>query len=139
MAQADVERECSRLSLHYATLVDKGDFEAFSLLFSEDGVLDLPGRYMAGRKAIVETLSQRPHSVRILHVFSNILIEKIDRDRCSGIAYITAYRRDAEGMDTNQPVKIDGPSLVGYYEDEFELIGDVWLFKKRKLHAMFCT
>jgi len=138
MNQAAIERACSKLSLQYARLVDQGDFESFSLLFTPDGVLDLPGRYMAGRKAIVDILSQRPRSVRIMHVFSNIMIENIQANRCSGTAYITAYRQDAAGIAPQEPVQTNGPSAVGYYEDEFELNEGMWRFRSRKLNALFC-
>ena len=137
MNRVDIERACTRLSLSYARLVDTANFESFSMLFCDDGILDLPGRYMAGRKAIVETLSQRPRDVRIMHVFSNILIENIQDDRCSGIAYLTAYRQNAPGVGEHEPVKIEGPSTVGYYEDEFEFHCGTWLFRKRKLNAVF--
>jgi len=138
MNQADIEHACSKLSLKYAKLVDQGDFESFSLLFMPDGVLDLPGRYMVGRKAIVDTLSQRPRSVRIMHIFSNIMIENIRADRCSGTAYITAYRQDATGIDPQEPVHVLGPSAVGYYDDEFELHEGMWRFRRRKLNTLFC-
>ena len=139
MTEADIaaiERACTRLSIAYARAIDFRDYDAFVLLFSEDGVVDV-GKPLHGREAIRNWLRHRPDELRSRHVISNVFVDVLGPDEARGISYFTLYRHHGEESLRFGPVPLAGPAAVGHYEDRFVRTGEGWLFRSRRAHVAF--
>lgn len=133
---AAIERACTQLSIAYARAIDFRDYDAFVLLFTEDGVLDV-GRPLHGRDAIRESLRHRPDELRSRHVISNVFIDALSPDEARGISYFTLYRHHGEESVRFGPVPLTGPAAVGHYEDRFVRTDAGWLFRSRRAQIAF--
>lgn len=133
---AAIERACAQLSMAYARAIDFRDYDAFVLLFTEDGVLNV-GEERAGREAIRTWLRHRPDELRSRHVISNVFIDVLGPDEARGISYFTLYRHYGEESLRYGPVPLHGPAAVGHYEDRFVRTAEGWLFRSRRAHVAF--
>lgn len=133
---AAVERACTQLSIAYARAVDFRDYDAFVLLFTEDGVLDA-GEPLHGRDAIREALRHRPDALRSRHVISNVFIDVLRPDAARGISYFTLYRHHGDESLRHGPAPLRGAAAVGHYEDRFVRTDAGWLFGSRRAHLAF--
>lgn len=129
-----IERACEKISIAYARHIDFRDYEAFADLFTEDGVLEVFGQPLRGRRAIIESMSQRPANRKSLHIFTNIWVNVLDRDNASGITYLSLFRADHDGP---KPAPNTLPLLAGYYDDVFVRTPAGWRFASRKATMLF--
>ena len=134
--QEDTTRACEALSIAYARAVDFRDYDAFTDLFAEDGVLDT-GRPLVGNLAIVKAMQKRPDELRSRHVLTNIFIDVIDADHARGISYLSLYRLIGQESLEAGPVPFTGPAAIGHYEDRFKRTDQGWRFEHRKLMLAF--
>lgn len=132
--RAEIERACEKLSIAYARHVDFRDYQALAGLFAEDGVLELFGRQIRGRAAVLAALSARPENRKSLHIFTNISTDVIDADHARGLTYLTLLRADHDGEGA---APLDGPLMGGYYEDEFIRTQSGWRIARRKATILF--
>jgi hypothetical protein len=131
-----IERACEALSIAYARAIDFRDYDAFPLLFAEDGVLDV-GRKLEGRAAIASSVRQRPDELRSRHVITNTFVDVLSPDTARGIAYLTLYRYEGPESLRYGPVPLRGPAAVGHYEDRYVRRAEGWLFASRRLQLAF--
>jgi hypothetical protein len=69
------------------------------------------------------------------HVCNNLLVDVIDEDNATGTVYLTLYRHDGEEDRSFSP--IEGPVLVGEYQDRFVRTAEGWRFAERVTTAAF--
>lgn len=132
----DDENACRRLCVDYVHFIDACDFKAFSKLFTEDGLLELPARRMEGRAEIFGILSQRPDSVVSLHFCTSTRIEQVSADEARGSTYAMIFRHEGD-RPAVLPVPMDQPLSAGIYDDEFVKTADGWRFRSRRMRAFF--
>jgi hypothetical protein len=132
----EIERACEALSIAYARAIDFRDYDAFPLLFAENGVLDV-GHKLEGRAAIASSVRQRPDALRSRHVISNTFVDVLGPDDARGIAYLTLYRHHGPESLGRGPAPLRGPAAVGHYEDRYVRTGEGWLFASRRLQLAF--
>lgn len=120
-------REAIRdLVARYNVLGDAGHSAPLSELFSEDAVLEIPGRALRGRgeireffAAVTGGVGRKP--VRVLrHFTATHQIDRVDRDSASGRCYY-------------QVLTENGLDHWGRYVDRYQRAGDRWLFAERKV------
>jgi hypothetical protein len=120
---------CERLSLDYSHFADRGEMEAFSRLFAEDGELVVGGVTQSGRAAILKSVSGPRGEVQTIHAVSNLRIEVTGPDAAKGVVYITAYGAPkANGAATMATI---APMAVGQYEDVYRRTAEGWRFARR--------
>ena len=128
----EIEHACARCAIDYTHKVDFGDFEEFSNLFIENGVLSVGPLHLDSRAKILEAMSQRPPGMMSRHVTSNIAIDVIDEETAVGMAYFSLYRtmvNDENGEDS--PAPLPPVAIVGHYRDKFAKTADGWKFAER--------
>lgn len=133
---AEVQLACEQLAIGYARASDVGDAHQAAACFTEDGQLDMPGgRSFIGRDAIRQRLIDQPADQVSRHVLSNISIELRSPDHAVGQCYVTMYR----GARTTSAgaLPLDGPYLVGQYDDEYRRTAEGWRLARRKLTTIF--
>jgi hypothetical protein len=112
------------------------DRPAVASLFSEDGVIELPGnRLVEGRSAIAGHFSPRP-GVATIHLCSNVLIEQTGESEARGTCHLVSYRHDGE-PPLALPLESKTPHTIGLYYDAFVRAEGSWLFRRRRLVAYF--
>ena len=133
---AAIERACHRLVVAYARATDLGDPAAAGALFTEDGVLEMPGgRRFVGRAAIAGRIAAQPPRQVSRHLLSNIAVAACSTDHASGSLLVTMYR--GSGADDGRAVRLDGPYLVGEYSDDYRRTPDGWRIAHRRLTTVF--
>lgn len=134
--RCEIERRCTRLVTAYARATDLGDGPAAAAQFTEDGQLDMPGgRCYRGREQIARRIAEQPPQQVSRHVLANITIEPQTADRATGLLYLTMYR--GQRPDGDRPVPLDGPYLIGEYEDEYRCTLEGWRIARRRLTTIF--
>jgi hypothetical protein len=129
-----IERACEKLSIAYARHIDFREYEAFADLFTEDGVLEVFGNQLRGRKSILTSMSDRPANRKSLHIFTNIWTNVLDQDNATGKTYLSLFRADHDGPG---PAPNTLPLLAGYYDDVFVRTPKGWRFASRKATMLF--
>jgi hypothetical protein len=132
---AEDERQCVALSAKYALYCDTAR-ERIPELFTEDALLDLPGRRLEGREAIRKSFGPRP-SVATIHICTNVVVEGIDEDHARGSTHLLVFRHDADRGIENLPVAMSLPYLAGIFLDDFVRTDACWLIRSRRLSVVF--
>jgi len=130
----EIERACQRLVNQYALYADSGRAEQAAQLFDIQGRLEMPnGKVYEGREAIRARIAEQPRSQVSCHCLSNMLVTVDDEDSAHAVTYLTMYRGEAAAG----PIALEGPFLVGYYEDRFTRGHEGWRIASRKLTSTF--
>ena len=135
------------LRMSYCAHLDAMDLDALVLLFTPRGICDFGDRPTGGRWQGRDALRDffgrhmraRKEAFDTLHLMSNPWIRLIDRRHAAGRWYVsimTQARRNIAGDEAAGPMP--GPlSLLGVYEDRYELLDGAWLFSEVRLHRIW--
>ncbi len=131
-----IERACERLVAEYCHLIDHGHASKVADQFTDDGVWRSAEVTMSGRAELVRGFAARERKTGSIsrHV-CNALIDVVDENNATGVAYLTLYRHDGEPGRTIAPV--GAPLMVGEYRDQFVRTADGWRFKRRDAVVSF--
>lgn len=132
-----IERECQRLVTLYCHYVDHGEAARIVDLFTEDGTWSGPGVNMDGQDQLREGFQARQDNTARMsrHVCNNLLVDVIDEDHATGSVYLTLYRHDGKQGRVFSP--LEGPAMVGEYQDRFVRTAAGWRFAERVTKASF--
>ena len=111
----------------YPNALDKGDFDTYAALYTEDGELTLQGNTVKGRAAIKAFVAALPTEPRVIHPITN-LSYKVDGDTATG----GAYWQDV-GLVNGAP----GVVIAGRYEDMLRKVNGQWQIAKRGIVTEF--
>ena len=111
----------------YPNALDKGDFDTYAKLYTEDGELTLQGNTVKGRAAIKAFVAALPTEPRVIHPITN-LAYKVDGDTATG----GAYWQDV-GLVNGAP----GVVIAGRYEDTLRKVSGQWQIAKRSIVIEF--
>jgi uncharacterized protein (TIGR02246 family) len=114
--------EIRRLFQEYRRALDERDFDAYTSLFTEDGVFVTHTRSYRGHSEIREMLSQLPGGGRSIHLVANPVVD-LDGDRAT--AEVT-WAFIAPGADDTPVLR-----MLGRYRDELRREGGTWRFARR--------
>ena len=132
-----IERECARLVTAYCHYIDHGSAERVAELFSEDGVWASTEATLEGRDEIRKAMAERRDNAARMsrHVCDNLLIDVIDENSAEGVVYLTLYRHD--GKEGRRLSPLEGPLMVGEYQDRFQRGPDGWRITRREVVVDF--
>jgi len=125
---AEDRLDIQQLVAQYAFHCDTKGYERVSELFTDDGIWDETVIGMPrceGRKAIHEffcSMAERPLEY-LIHLNGNHRLT-----RYGGLTAAATTHLHVKGLFNGQLIEI-----LGYYADEYEMCGDVWLLKSRLL------
>ena len=111
----------------YPNALDKGDFDTYAKLYTEDGELTLQGNTVKGRAAIKAFVAALPTEPRVIHPITN-LSYTINGDTATG----GAYWQDI-GLVNGAP----GVVVAGRYEDTLRKVNGQWQIAKRGIVIEF--
>jgi hypothetical protein len=94
------------------------------------------GKVLRGPAAVLEALGERPATMRIRHVITNLFIADAAEDSANTIAYMTAYRHD-DGTERPMPRTIAGPFRVLLVKTRFRRQQDGWLIAEQSATSEF--
>lgn len=126
------ERACERLIHGFARALDMYDYDTALLLWSEDGVLSVPGHDHAGHSGLREWMARREKDMICRHIVSNLVVDVLDNTTATARAYCSAYR--VRGWRGREPGPMMAPAYVVDYADRFvrhPVRG--WLFAHRQV------
>lgn len=134
--ETEVLLACEQVAIGYARAVDAGDGQRAASYFAEDGLLEMPGGHSyRGPIEIAQRLLDQPKDQVSRHLVSNFSLEMRSSDVAAGQAYVTIYR--ATRTSAPGPLPLDGPYLVGQYDDEYRRTDLGWLLARRRLTTIF--
>ena len=111
----------------YPNALDKGDFDGYAKLYTEDGELTLQGNTVKGRAAIKALVAALPTEPRVIHPITN-LSYTVNGDTATG----GAYWQDV-GLVNGAP----GVVIAGRYEDTLRKVNGQWQIAKRGIVIEF--
>jgi hypothetical protein len=88
----DVVQLTQRLHAFYSHL-DERRYEELAAMFLPEGRWLRQGQWLEGRDAILAALRDRPATMRVRHIISNVVATRRSADEAEVQAYMTAYRR----------------------------------------------
>jgi 3-phenylpropionate/cinnamic acid dioxygenase small subunit len=115
------ERECTRLIIRYATLVDASDWDSVAALYVAQGRMSrpvAPDDFMEGQTAILQSFKARPPR-KTRHLCANILVNAAG-DSATASSNILLF--------TEQ----NSTPLVGSYADKLTHTAEGWRFLERR-------
>lgn len=132
------EAACQRLQMLYALHADRGEVEAFTQLFADDGSVQVPeAPAFVGHAAIRASMEAlNALGVTMRHVMTNPVVTVLDADNAVGGCYLTVWNSkeapDAAGI---RPIAL--PATMGEYSDVFRRTEAGWRFQSRVLTRVF--
>jgi SnoaL-like protein len=87
-------REYERLVREFAWGVDHFDDGAVLELFTQDVIIEQPGRVIQGRDAFAEMLASRPRTRATRHLISNCLVRSAHEAELQCDSYVTLLARE---------------------------------------------
>jgi ketosteroid isomerase-like protein len=109
--EALMTMECDRLMIErllsdFAWFADRGDGASMSQLFIPDAVLLVSGKELRGRAQIADDCVQRSliPNRKTRHVWSNLRIERMDRDTAASFAIQLTFEQTGAGLPTQMRV-----------------------------------
>lgn len=124
----DVVQLTQRLHAFFIHL-DERRYEELAAMFLPQGRWLRQGRWLDGRGAILAALRERPATMRVRHLISNVVVTRRSADEADVQAYLTAYRQ-LEG----QPPALFSINLVG---NVFRRQDGRWLLAEQQLVREF--
>jgi uncharacterized protein (TIGR02246 family) len=123
VSNTSIEEKIRFTIAEYCHRTDKGDFDGWVELFTEDGSFLLQGQEVVGRKALRAFIGRdQPPEMRGLHVVTDsaITLKNDVAEVRSNFLFIAAGETAG--------VVVTG----GRYLDTMVPVGDAWLFKRRE-------
>ena len=123
--------ECQQLIAAYCQLIDHGEATKTADLFTEDGVLQFTREVWTGRDQIRTGMGSREAMTERIsrHVCNNFLVTAASEDKITATTYLTLYRADVEPGE--KVGRIEGPAVLGEYQDTFVKTAEGWRIAKR--------
>jgi hypothetical protein len=128
------ERDCERLVVDYANLLDAYDHDGFMALWAEGAELAMLGRVHAGLPAIRNWLAGREAGMICRHLVTNLAVRVEGADSAAGSCYTLAFRA-GQALDA-PPGVLAAPTFLVHYHDRFSRDPQRgWLFARREVVA----
>jgi hypothetical protein len=106
--------------------LDEFRYEELVSLMEPEATWHRQGKVLRGHAQVLAALSERPATMRIRHVITNLFVADATDDTADIVAYMTAYRHD-DGTDRPMPRTIPGPFRVLLVKGKFRRTGGQWL------------
>ncbi len=115
------ERDCTRLIIHYASLVDASDWDRVAALYVPEGRMSrpvAPDDFVEGKDAILSAFMARPPR-KTRHICANILVDA-DGNSATANSNILLFTEQSS------------TPLVGSYADKMIRTESGWRFVERR-------
>ncbi|WP_187972553.1 nuclear transport factor 2 family protein [Aquibium microcysteis] len=134
MTRLTHERACERLIYALARALDRYDYDAALALWSEDGVLCVPGRDHAGQGEIRRWMGQREKDMICRHIVTNVIVDVIDDVTAEATSYCSTWR--VRGWRGREPGPMVPQAYAVEFIDSFQRKDDQgWLFARREVRV----
>ena len=132
-----IEAACQHLTSSYCHYIDRGEARRVVALFTEDAEWAAPEGVFKGHAALLDHFGAREdqRGRKSKHICTNFWLEDVSATEASGGVYLTLYRDD--GDPERERARVDGPVLVGEYQDEYSLTENGWRIAKRSVKVDF--
>jgi len=121
--------EIAELMQRYAHATDFADREAYALLFTEDGVLDLPGGVeFKGREALRNT--PKPENLRRRHYFTTPVLTFKSDTEAEGAGYCLLFTFEVGTKDLKSPGSVD-------YKTAYRKTPEGWRITRQSVRMSF--
>jgi hypothetical protein len=132
-----IKMACTELVTRYCIAVNRWDLDAYVSVWALDGVWQRPvGEAMQGRVDIRTFMESLPRDRVLRHVNGCNLVEVIDEDHATGWSQTVVY--DTVGS-AETPARIELPTMVVEYADEYERRSDEWFIARRDTSWIFVS
>jgi hypothetical protein len=137
LAELSIKQECLDLVTRYAMAVNRWDLDAYLAVWAPDAVWQRPeSAAMHGHAAIRAYMDSQPRDRVLRHVNGASWAEVIDDDHARGWSQTVVY--DTVGS-TTIPGRMELPTMVVEYVDEYERRGGEWLISRRDTTWVFLS
>ncbi len=118
--------QCQQQVLAFFRDLDENRYEAMAERLAPDGVWHRQGQLLQGREAVLAALARRAPTMRILHLFTNLLLDRLDADTCELRGYMLIVRHDA-GVALDGPAPLSGIESIRNHGFTLRRHGERWL------------
>jgi hypothetical protein len=98
---------CNNQVMSFFRDLDQNDYESLVKRLTPDGVWLRQGKVMEGHDAVRQTLITRSPTVRVHHLITNLMADKITADSCEMRGYMLVVRHDS-GKPIEGPAPLSG-------------------------------
>jgi len=137
MTEMSIKMACADLVTRYSMAFNRWDLDAFVGLFTEDAVWRRPvNAPLIGQAEIRAFMEALPQEQVARHLNGASWAEVVDDDHAQGWSQTVVYQ--TEGTRTT-PARLQLPTMVVEYVDEYTRRGDEWLFSRRDTSWVFLS
>jgi len=123
--------ECQQLTAAYCHLIDHGEATRTADLFTDDAVIRFTREDWTGKDQIRAGMGLREAKTERIsrHVCNNFHVTSVREDKITATTYLSLYRADAKPGE--KVGHIQGPAVLGEYEDTFVRTPSGWRIAQR--------
>jgi hypothetical protein len=137
LPELSIKQECLDLVTRYAMAVNRWDIDAYVEVWAPDAVWQRPeSTPMHGHAEIRAYMESQPRNRILRHVNGASWANVIDDDHARGWSQTVVY--DTTGS-SDTPGRMELPTMVVEYVDEYERRGSVWLITRRDTTWVFLS
>jgi hypothetical protein len=137
LTELSIKQECLDLVTRYAMAVNRWDLDAFQAVWAPDAVWQRPESVpMRGHAEIRSYMESQPRDRVLRHVNGASWAAVIDDDHAHGWSQTVVY--DTVGS-TDIPSRIELPTMVVEYVDEYQRHDGEWLIGRRDTTWVFLS
>lgn len=135
VTEMSIKMACADIVARYAMAVNEWDLDAFVALFTEDAVWQRPRNApLVGHSQIRGFMNARPRDLVLRHVNGASWAEVIDEHYARGWSQTTVFETSG---GTEIPARLEPPSMIVEYRDEYRELGGTWLISRRDTTWVF--
>ncbi|MGE0799162.1 MAG: nuclear transport factor 2 family protein [Lautropia sp.] len=135
-ALAGLLPELTQRTNRFYWCLDEFRYQELVSLMEPEAVWHRQGKVLRGHAQVLAALAERPATMRIRHVITNVFVADAGPDTADVVAYMTAYRHD-DGSDRPLPRSIPGPFRVLLVKMRFRRRDGQWLIAEQAATSEF--
>jgi len=126
-AEKDISA-CTNQVLRFFRCLDERQYEAMAAILNEDAVWYRQGKTLQGPAATLEALAQRSTTMRIVHVITNLMVERLQASDCVMRGYMLIVRHEP-GCALSGPAPLNGIESIRDLKVELTQRNNQWRIK----------
>ncbi|MFA7668961.1 MAG: nuclear transport factor 2 family protein [Burkholderiaceae bacterium] len=99
--------ECGNQVMLFFRHLDERDYDALAGLLTPDAIWHRQGKQLRGPAEALQALQLRSPTMHIVHIITNLVVDRIDEHDCLMRGYMLVVRHEA-GQALDGPAPLDG-------------------------------
>lgn len=118
-------QQCENQILRFFRYLDERQYGHLVSLLAADAAWHRQGKILRGGAEVLAALQQRSPTMKIVHIITNVIIDRCDAQHCALYAYMVVVRHEP-GLDTDAPCPLENIDTIRSIAIRMRLEGEQW-------------